>query len=629
MYTRAILFCRVPPAMSSNNFPWGSRCDSARVIMVLVDTVSTCRNYDRLAWSCRRGSFRSWRWIATADKTTNERARLPILDRAAAVYRNGLVHFKNIITLLSVTFLSTKTVVVPRFHHHGLLSPQRNQRSYSIMSRLNNPSLNESSEAFVVNTHEKHQRHLYNPEITTTHNTNQSRRAESFSALTAITVPLTDDSSLSEEEEEEEFLSAAAAVETNPERIPNKVTIQRISSSIFPLTFGVLGVWISYICYGTLQEDLFTKSAFHHAWFLQVLESCVHCFLGFLLRQYTQKKNVPTDGDDGKYLVRYNVRNMMPFFQSGCSQVFAKAFVSMSLANGLSFAVCTLAKSAKLIPVLAGGILLGGATLSFRDCVFALFIVSGTAVLSMTKSSHSRNESSNHSTPIGLLFILASLTMDGVTAGLQKRLKRSTASQPPGVPEFLFFCSASMAVTALFIALCTGELREGIALLQMDTSIRRMVAVACLCSAVGQCFVFYIITRFDPVTLALVTTSRKLLSVIYSLSRQSNNNTLSGLGRFGLILAIIGILGDVQSKIVNQHNVSCRRQSQNKFSAAVWKIKEHICSISAWCYPVIIRAKEMNCYMPPKPDCRLRSFAILTSKMIFFALAKYIGWIFF
>jgi UDP-galactose transporter B1 len=424
------------------------------------------------------------------------------------------------------------------------------------MSHLNNTS-NESSVPIVTH-HDKQQRHLHNPETTNTTDTNQNRRVESFSSLTAITVPL-DDSSLSEEEE---FLSA----ETNPVRVHKKVVFQRVSSSVFPLTFGVLGVWISYICYGTLQEDLFTKSAFHHAWFLQVLESSVHCLLGFLLRQYTQHK--PAD-EDGKYLVRYNVRNMMPFFQSGCSQVFAKAFVSMSLANGLSFAVCTLAKSAKLIPVLACGILLGGATLSLRDCVFALFIVSGTAVLSMTKSSHGKLESSNHSTPIGLLLILASLTMDGVTAGLQKRLKKSTASQPPGVPEFLFFCSASMAVTAFFIALCTGELREGIALLQMDTTIRRMVAVACLCSAVGQCFVFYIITRFDPVTLAMVTTSRKLLSVIYSLSRQSNNNTLSGLGRFGLILAIIGILGDVQSKIVHAQNTSCKRQSQNKFSAAV------------------------------------------------------------
>ena len=55
------------------------------------------------------------------------------------------------------------------------------------------------------------------------------------------------------------------------------------------------------------------------------------------------------------------------FAMSGAGQVCAKAFTSLALAQGVSFPVVTLAKSGKMVPVMVGSILLGGARYSLRE----------------------------------------------------------------------------------------------------------------------------------------------------------------------------------------------------------------------------------------------------------------------
>jgi UAA transporter family len=59
------------------------------------------------------------------------------------------------------------------------------------------------------------------------------------------------------------------------------------------------------------------------------------------------------------------------FFQSGAS-----------LSAGLSFPVVTLARSAKIVPVMLGQLFMGGSSYAMRDYLFAVLIVVGTALLS-------------------------------------------------------------------------------------------------------------------------------------------------------------------------------------------------------------------------------------------------------
>lgn len=139
--------------------------------------------------------------------------------------------------------------------------------------------------------------------------------------------------------------------------------------------FGAGGIWCAYLYYGSLQEDvfLFTSESgdkFTQAWFLQFLEALANVLVGWMGRQLTGGvPNLP----------------LQQFFLSGATQVSSKAFTSLALANGLSFPVATLAKSGKMAPVMAGQLLLSGASYSCRDYLQVLAIIGGTAILSLGK----------------------------------------------------------------------------------------------------------------------------------------------------------------------------------------------------------------------------------------------------
>ena len=141
------------------------------------------------------------------------------------------------------------------------------------------------------------------------------------------------------------------------------------------LIFGAGGIYAAFLYYGSLQEDVFRYTsedgtAFDQAWFLQFLEALANVCVGFLgMKVAGSTKNIPQ-----KF-----------FIISGASQVSSKAFTSLSLARGLSFPVATLAKSGKMAPVMAGQLLLGGASYSTREYLQVAAIIGGTAILSMGK----------------------------------------------------------------------------------------------------------------------------------------------------------------------------------------------------------------------------------------------------
>ena len=105
---------------------------------------------------------------------------------------------------------------------------------------------------------------------------------------------------------------------------------------------------------------------------------------------------------------------------SGTSQVFAKTFTSLALASQISFPVVTLAKSGKMVPVMIGSILIGGSKYTLREYLQVASIILGTALVSMDK----KNSKSSATSTIGLAYIALSLTCDGITGGMQNRLKK-------------------------------------------------------------------------------------------------------------------------------------------------------------------------------------------------------------
>ena len=299
------------------------------------------------------------------------------------------------------------------------------------------------------------------------------------------------------------------------------------------LVIGAGGIWASFIYYGTLQEDVFRYEAadgrkFTQAWYLQVLESLANVIFASIALGVIGATG-RTDGADDKPATKLASRVTLSirkgFAISGASQLCSKGFTSLALANGLSFPVATLAKSAKLAPVMVGSLLLGGAKYSLRDYMQVLAIIAGTAILSLTKK-----KSSGESSQLGVVFILLALCMDGVTGGVQKRLLANMKSHSiqPRPYDFMLWTNLFMCVFGVMISLTLGDFASGMNYCSENPEVFSLIWRFSLCSAIGQSFIFYTVARFDPLVCGTVTTTRKIFSVLLSIFFKGHVVTFQG-----------------------------------------------------------------------------------------------------
>jgi len=308
------------------------------------------------------------------------------------------------------------------------------------------------------------------------------------------------------------------------------------TSETAKLLFGAGGIYAAFLYYGSLQEDVFryksaTGAKFKEVWFLQVLEALCNVGVGF-----------------GGLCVTSGTKGLPQklFALSGASQVLAKYCTNAALANGLSFPVATLAKSGKMVPVMAGSLLLGGATYTLRQYGQVAMIVAGTALVGLSKKKSGSAAASTGSA--GVAFIAASLVFDGLTGGIQKRVKAETAARGmrPKPYDFMFWTNAYMLLTALGFALVRGECGRGLAFCLENPEIWAKILRFGICSAIGQSFIFFTIAHFDPLVCTTVTTTRKIFSVLISILFKGHS--LNGKGWAGVALASAGILADAAGK---------------------------------------------------------------------------------
>ena len=309
-----------------------------------------------------------------------------------------------------------------------------------------------------------------------------------------------------------------------------------LSRQVMNIMFGAGGIYVSYLYYGTLQEDVFNHDfkdgeRFKQAWMLMVVESLANVVIGYIGMNLSGGM---TPGLSKKQ-----------FAMTGATQVSAKAFTSLALANGLSYPVATLAKSGKMAPVMVGSLVLGGASYSLRDYIQVFLVIIGTAVVSMGKK---KSAGSSPSSGLGVMFICLSLVTDGLTAGVQKRLKKDAAKSgnKPKSYDFMFWTNLFMMTTAFIISVAIGDFTAGWKFCSANPEIWNLIIKFSMCSAIGQSFIFFTIANFDPLVCTTVTTTRKIFSVLLSIFL--NGHELSITGWSGIVLAVSGILGEVEAK---------------------------------------------------------------------------------
>ena len=300
------------------------------------------------------------------------------------------------------------------------------------------------------------------------------------------------------------------------------------------LAFAVAGIFFAFGAFAVLQEDVYRTSyageRFSATFLVLIVERSVNTAVGALGALLLAR---PDGGDESADRVRSSRSEKKTPFRvpvaaiatSGVSQMLAMAFANEAL-RFVSFPTQVLGKSCKMIPVMIGGVVAGR---KYRASQYAQVAVVTAGVVAFNLGKPRRGHAGApvaEDSAYGLALIAASLAMDLVTAALQDRVKTATARLNPdrarpktSMFESMLWTNAGGACAAFSLAAGTGQLGSGVAFCARHAEAARNIALYALASVIGQLFVYFTITEFDPLVLSTVTTTRKIFSTVYSAAR--------------------------------------------------------------------------------------------------------------
>ena len=173
------------------------------------------------------------------------------------------------------------------------------------------------------------------------------------------------------------------------------------------LAFACLGIFFSFSYFAVLQEDVYKKpyggEYFKYTFLALAAERGVNVLIGLL--------GVYALGSSGLTIPHHAI------FVSGISQMLAMAGSNEAL-RYVSYPTQVLGKSCKMVPVMAGGIVLGGKSYSLFEYLQVGLVTVGVSVFNLVGKKKKKGGADS---ALGLALIGCSLLMDAVTGGLQVR----------------------------------------------------------------------------------------------------------------------------------------------------------------------------------------------------------------
>jgi len=179
----------------------------------------------------------------------------------------------------------------------------------------------------------------------------------------------------------------------------------------------------------------------------------------------------------------------------------------------VSFPTQTLAKTAKMIPVMIWGTFLAKKTYKIKDYVVAggvtvgatFFLLTGDVTAKQAKSSK------NDTSVMGLSIMIAYLFFDGFTSTVQERLfkdiKVSTWNQ-------MLYVGLLSALVTGFVSGVNTQGNGGVP--AWDPDLYSHILALSLSAAIAQIFILILIKEFGALIFATVMTTRQFLSILLS-----------------------------------------------------------------------------------------------------------------
>ncbi|KAG7204185.1 hypothetical protein KM043_002022 [Ampulex compressa] len=306
------------------------------------------------------------------------------------------------------------------------------------------------------------------------------------------------------------------------------------------LAYCFFGLQVSYLTWGYLQEKIMTqeyenadgdKARFQDSQFLVFINRILAFLMSglYLLVQRQPPHKAP--------LYKYAFCSLSNIMSSWC-QYEALKYVS--------FPTQVLAKASKIIPVMIMGKIVSQTTYEYYEYVTAILISIGMTLF-MLDSSDYKNDGAT--TLSGVILLGGYLLLDSFTSTWQNALFVEY-----GATSVQMMCAVNM-FSCLLTAMSLFQQSSFPLILSFMTKFPRFI-VDCLlisiCSASGQLYIFYTISKFGPVTFVIMMTIRQGLAILLSCFIYHHQVTVIGI--LGIMLVPVNLSWKSQIKRQDQDN---------------------------------------------------------------------------
>jgi solute carrier family 35 (UDP-galactose transporter), member B1 len=284
------------------------------------------------------------------------------------------------------------------------------------------------------------------------------------------------------------------------------------------LLLCTMGICISYLCYGVLQEQLFGARDNVGATFALVTQSVMNTAVALVWHGISlarQRDAAAPPLNHGMLLVTA----LCYVLAMGCSNE-AIALVS--------YPVAVLAKSCKLLPTMMVTQVVEWSRrrhsiYSKQEWVAALAMSIGIVLFQYQQMlvPSSRTQSLWW---YGMSLLLFSLLMDGMLSSCQNELKKTMSKyRVPNAAETMLFVNLYSLLYLIPYSMYSNQWTPGLDALfnspvtsQPSTSLLARIVLISVAAASGQIFIFLTLSWFNPVVTTTITTTRKFCTILLS-----------------------------------------------------------------------------------------------------------------
>lgn len=226
-------------------------------------------------------------------------------------------------------------------------------------------------------------------------------------------------------------------------------------------------------------------------------------------------------------------------YYASSALTYLLAMISSNMAlRWVAYPMQVVAKSAKPIPVMLLGVMFGRKSYTAQKYMFVLLIVVGVVLFMFKEGKTSTSPLEKEG--LGQLLLIMSLIMDGLTGAVQERMRQHSSPSAQHMMMAMNGWSTLFLIPALFL---TGEAMEFIAFATKYPQMLGHLATLALAGALGQLFIFMMVSSFGALACSVVTTTRKFFTVLCSVLLFGNN--LSSRQWMGTVLVFTGLFADM------------------------------------------------------------------------------------